>query len=240
MSPAGRTAPEAPASSTRAVDRAMALLSEVCSEPSLTLTECARRTALPPSTALRLLRTLENSGFVTRDPDGSFGAGPRMVQIGTRALSSHRLVALSRPALAGVVDVTGESTYLALPGPGRTAVYAAAHEGTWPIRHSSWIGREVGLDAYAVRSALSGDVAADGYFTTRGQLEPDITAVACAVRSEDRIVAAVTILGPSYRLRGSALSHCGAVIAAAAHRLEVQLGTTPPTARAHQGTRLHA
>ena len=220
-----RTASEAPASSTRAVDRAMALLSEVCSEQSLTLTECARRTSLPASTALRLLRTLENSGFVTRDPDGSFGPGPRMVQIGTRALSSHRLVALSRPALADVVDATGESAYLALPGPGRTAVYAATHEGTWPIRHSSWIGREVGLDAYAVRAALAGEGTPQGYLATRGQLEPDITAVSAPVRSQDRIVAAVTILGPTYRLTGSSLSHCGAVIAAAAHRLEVQLGT---------------
>ncbi len=226
--------PHDPATSTRTVDRALSLLSEVCAEPSLSLTECARRTSLPTSTALRLLRTLEGSGFVTRDPDGSFGAGPRMVQIGTRALSSHRLVALSRPALAGVVDVTGESAYLALPGPGRTAVYAASHEGTWPIRHSSWVGRDVGVDASAVRAALAGDVPEAGFRTSRGRIEPDISAAAASIRSQARVVAAVVVLGPSYRLDESALSECGAVLAHAAHSIEVQLGTTPPTTAVRQ------
>lgn len=218
----------------------MALLSEVCGEPSLTLSDCARRTRLPASTALRLLRTLEHSGFVTRDADGSFGAGPRMVQIGTRALSSHRLLALGRPILADVVDQTGESAYLAIPGPGRTAVYAAAHEGTRPIRHSSWIGREVGVDAHAVRSVLGDEAVPNGYLASRGQLEPDITAVCAPVRSETRVVAAVTILGPSYRLTGSTLSQCGAVLSAAAHSLHVQLGTTAPMMSVRTGAGPHA
>ncbi|MDQ2850981.1 MAG: helix-turn-helix domain-containing protein [Actinomycetota bacterium] len=238
MSKLDPSAVESP-TSTRAVDRAMALLSEVCSEPSLTLSECARRTQLPASTALRLLRTLEGSGFVTRDVRGSFEAGPRMVQIGTRALSVHRILEIARPALATVVDRTGESAYLALPGPGRTAVYAAAHEGTWPIRHSSWIGREVGLDAAAVRAALDGQTDACGYVTSQGRLEPDITAVAAAVRFRDRILAVVTVLGPTYRLTGTALTDCGAVMADVAHDLEQQLGN-PSTMRTPHGVRLNS
>lgn len=217
----------------------MALLSEVCSEPSLTLTDCARRTQLPASTALRLLRTLESSGFVSRDSAGSFEAGPRMVQIGTRALSSNRILQLARPALATVVDRTGESAYLALPGPGRTAVYAAAHEGTWPIRHSSWAGREVGLDASAVRAALLGETGALGYVTSQGRLEPDITAIAAPVRLQNRVLAVVTILGPTYRLTGNVLSDCGAVMTEVAHNLELQLGT-PSTSRTPHGARLNA
>ncbi|MEO6997542.1 MAG: helix-turn-helix domain-containing protein [Terracoccus sp.] len=239
MTASGKTAVEAPASSTRAVDRAMALLSEVCSEPSLTLTDCARRTQLPASTALRLLRTMEASGFVSRDSTGNFEAGPRMVQFGTRALSSNRILQLARPALATVADRTGESAYLALPGPGRTAVYAAAHEGTWPIRHSSWVGREVGLDASAVRAALAGETNAAGYVTSHGRLEPDITAIAAPVRLGDRVLAVVTILGPSYRLTGSVLSDCGAVMTGIAHELELQLGT-PSTTRTPYGARLNA
>ena len=52
---------------TRTVERALALLSEVCAGEAVTLTECARHTGLPASTALRLLRTLESVGFVSRD-----------------------------------------------------------------------------------------------------------------------------------------------------------------------------
>jgi len=58
--PSGRSAP----ASTRAVERAMGLLGEVCAEGEITLSQCARRARLPVSTALRLLRTLETSGFV--------------------------------------------------------------------------------------------------------------------------------------------------------------------------------
>lgn len=178
------SAAPAPSSSTRTVDRAMELLSQVCSEPSLTLMECARRTELPASTALRLLRTLQQSGFVTRDVHGSFEAGPRMVQISIRALSTNRLLALGRPVLADVVERTGESVYLAIPGRGRSAVYAAAHEGTAAIRHISWVGRDVGQDARSVHDVLADVRIPDGYLANRGELEPDVTALAAPVRSE--------------------------------------------------------
>ncbi len=78
-------------SSTRTVERALALLSEVCTREAVTLTECARHTGLPASTALRLLRTLESRGFISRDDDGgSFRAGPRMIQLGATSPRPQR------------------------------------------------------------------------------------------------------------------------------------------------------
>ena len=62
------------------VEWSLEVLSEVCEQESLTLSECARRAHLAPSTALRLLRTLEQAGFVSRSDEGNFGAGPRLIQ----------------------------------------------------------------------------------------------------------------------------------------------------------------
>ena len=47
-----------PTASTRTVDRALDLLAAVTEQPRLSLTEAARATELPASTALRLLRSL--------------------------------------------------------------------------------------------------------------------------------------------------------------------------------------
>src|SRR3954447_20743252 len=133
--------------STRTVERALALLSEVCARGDVTLTECARQTSLPPSTALRLLRTLEAAGFISRDDDGgSFRAGPRMIQLGATALGRNELVRLARPALERIGSATHESAYLSITGVDETAIYIAQVEGTHAVRHSSWIGRSVPME----------------------------------------------------------------------------------------------
>ncbi|MBN3585754.1 helix-turn-helix domain-containing protein, partial [Algoriphagus aestuarii] len=73
--------------STRTVERALALLSVVCEGERPTLAVAARAVELAPSTALRLLRTLEQAGFILKEDDGTYRAGPRLVQLGTHALS---------------------------------------------------------------------------------------------------------------------------------------------------------
>ena len=109
-------------SSTRTVERALALLSEVCTREAVTLTECARHTGLPASTALRLLRTLESAGFISRDDDGgSFRAGPRMIQLGATAVGRNELARLARPALDRIGTATRESAYLSIKGVDETA-----------------------------------------------------------------------------------------------------------------------
>src|SRR5437867_5228254 len=106
--------------STRSVERALALLATVCESETLTLTECARATHLAPSTALRLLRSLEQTGFVHRDDDGGFGPGPRLFQLGAAALGRQALTRLADPALRRIVALTGESAYLSMVGPGES------------------------------------------------------------------------------------------------------------------------
>jgi urocanate hydratase len=217
--------PLAASSSTRTVERALDLLAEVCTNPPVSLTECARRVGLPASTALRLLRTLESAGFVARDARGAFRPGARVIQLGATALGRHSLVELAQPSLSRIVEQTGESTYLVVRGPRNTAVYLAMAEGTHPVRHTSWVGRAIELADLAVGAALDGDVPPAGYVAQRDRLEPDITAIAAPVRRPGGgIAAALNLLGPTYRIDDERAHAYGRIVAAEAARVAALLG----------------
>ena len=116
----------------------------------------------PPSTALRLLRTLETTGFVSKEEFGTYRPGSRLIQLGAQALSSESLIDLARPAMEKLVSETGESAYLSVEGHGDTALYIGIVEGTHSVRHTSWVGRTVPLTSRqpdthsAVMSPLTG------------------------------------------------------------------------------------
>jgi IclR family acetate operon transcriptional repressor len=209
--------------STRTVDRALELLAEVCAEGSITLSEVARRTGLPLSTALRLLRTLESSGFVVRDDGGSFSAGTRLIQLGAYALGRQSLIRLATPAMRRIVERTGESTYLAIVGAGDTAIYIAMVEGTHAVRHTSWVGRSVPLANLAVGRALAGEDR-DGYVAQRDRYEPDVTAIAAPIRWPGGVAGALSVLGPTYRIDDDTMLEYGRIVGAEAQAIGEQLG----------------
>lgn len=205
--------------STRTVERALELLAQVCAERSISLSECARRADLPTSTALRLLRTLEQADFVSRSEQGHFAAGARLIQLGASALSRESLVPLSQPSLRRLVASSGESAYVSVRGPGSTALYAGMVEGTHSVRHSSWVGRTVPLSGTAVGLALAGKVPEVGYVGLRSAVEPDVTAIAAPIRRPDGVVGALSLVGPTYRIDDDQLVGYGELVAAEAHRI---------------------
>ena len=181
----------------------MDLLAEVCDQGEISLADCARRAGLAPSTALRLLRTLEASGLVSRDDRGLFQAGLRLIQLGAAALGRQSLVARAEPAMRRIVEGCGESTYLCLPGPADTAVYAGMVEGLHSVRHTSWVGRSIPLHGSAAGAALRGEVGRNGYAVMRSAVEPDVSAVAAPVYRSGvggTAVAAISVVGPTYRI----------------------------------------
>lgn len=211
---------------TRTVERALGLLSEVCDSEAISLTECARRADVPTSTALRLLRTLEKSGFVIRREDGAFTAGARLLQIGATALGHSSLARLAEPLLRRISDETGESTYLSVRAAGDTAVYIAMAEGTHSVRHTSWIGRSVPMVGLAVGKALTGAIDESGYAAEHDGHEHGVTAVSAPiVRPGGQVVAALSLLGPTYRIDDAAVARYGRILVEATHDLSAQLGT---------------
>jgi IclR family transcriptional regulator, acetate operon repressor len=216
----------APVGSTRTVERALGLLAEVCAEGSISLAECARRTRLPASTALRLLRTLDTAGFVTRDLDGSFRAGGRLIQLGAVALGRQSLVGLAEPGMRRIVAATGESSYLAIAGPGETAIYIAMVEGTHTVRHTSWVGRSILRADLAVGRALQGVPTATGYFAERDRAEPDVTAIVAPIARPGGIAGALSLLGPTYRINDATMQQYGQIVSHEAQHIAEQLGVS--------------
>jgi IclR family acetate operon transcriptional repressor len=221
-----------PSGPTRTVDRALALLAEVCSHDPVNLADAARRTALPASTALRLLRTLESTGFVSRDGAGVFHAGPRMVQLGALAYGRQPLVTEAEPAMRRIVSECGESTYLAVPSTVGTAIYIGMVEGTYSVRHTSWVGRTVSLDGTAVGAAMTGWTGPDGYVALRSAVEVDVAAVAAPVRRAGGpasgpapIVGVLCVVGPSYRLDQDRLEQVGRIVSREALALSERFGS---------------
>ncbi|MEY4173400.1 MAG: hypothetical protein RI900_565 [Actinomycetota bacterium] len=222
----------------RATDRGLALLRVVADHPDgIALADAARAVDLTASTALRQLRSLESAGFASRDADGRFVPGPELLRIARSLAGTVTLTRLAESALTALAEATGESAYLAEASDSRTAVYVAAAPGTHAIRHVSWLGQQVPRRSTAVGAALAGRVAADGAATRSDAVEPGVTAVSAPVHGVDgRIVAAISVVGPSFRLTGTALQHAQACVAQQARTLSAAAGApAPATAGSRSG-----
>lgn len=227
--PEQRTATDVP----RSVGRAFELLEIVVEAGDLNLTTAASRAGLTPTTALRHLRALEALGYVRRGADGDYAAGPAVVRLAARARDEGpvaRLVAAAQPVLDELTATTGESSYLAVVD-GDQALYVATAESNQTIRHVGWVGRTVPLAGTAVGAALRGG---DGPQHRRGSIEPDIAAVAQPVTGGDRVVAAISVIAPAYRMDDRAVASTEAALARAVDRLRAELDLTPTRSAASE------
>ena len=169
-------------------------------------------------------RSLEAAGFAVRGKDGDWEPGPELLRIARSLVAHATLPRLAAPMLAELAGATGESVYLAEPVDATTAVYVAMEAGSFAIRHVSWLGRTVPRRGSAVGQALAGRVDADGVVVVEDAVEPGITAVAAPVRgTSGAIEAAVSLVGPSFRLDGQALAEARQLVAHSAARLHSQL-----------------
>lgn len=113
----GKVAARDPASrsgSVQSVDRALSLLEALAEdEEGCRLVDLAGRTRLSPSTAHRLLTTLQKRQFVQFDPtDGLWHVGRQSFMVGTRFVRRRNFVATALPYLRRLRDLTRETANL--------------------------------------------------------------------------------------------------------------------------------
>ncbi|HEY5662645.1 MAG TPA: helix-turn-helix domain-containing protein [Ilumatobacter sp.] len=207
----------------RSVGRAFDLLEIVVAHGETNLTTAAARAGLTPTTALRHLRALESRGYVRRDTDGNFSAGPTVLRLAATARADGpfaRLIRAAQPVLDQLTARTGESSYLAVRD-GDRAVYLATCESARSIRHVGWVGKAVPLAGTAIGEALAG---LPGARSRSGAVETDIAAVARAVPDGDVVVAAVSIIGPAHRMTRAAVAAAAVALQDAVDRLTGDLG----------------
>jgi urocanate hydratase len=197
----------------------------------MTLTEAASAVGLVPSTALRQLRSLEAAGLLVRDDDDQlYRPGPRLIELSRTVFVGRSLAGVAQPFLDELSLLTGESAYLAIAESPRTAVYVAMAPGRHALRHSGWLGRGFPTASTAVGAALRARIDADGTVSREGTIEPGITAIGAPVRSPSGVVAAINLVGPSFRLVGDELAAARRAVSAAAVGLSATLGHGPGTA----------
>ncbi|MCE7481645.1 hypothetical protein LZG07_06835 [Microbacterium profundi] len=142
---------------------------------------------------------------------------------------------LTWPAMGRLVAQTGESVYLSVRGQPGTATYIATLEGTRAVRHRSWMGASIPLEGSAAGLVLSGAPLPDGYAVVEGGVQTDSTAVAVPIRSDGRILAAISIVAPSFRCTPGAIADWGALLQAETSELFAVTSTSAGAAVGHSG-----
>ena len=194
------------------VARAIALLDVLAeSNGGARVNELARRIGVNPSTASRLLGTLEAGGLVEREPGGPYRLGLKLVALSDRVLGQLDVRELARPWLIWLVEETGETATLSVPGggeaitvdfvPSRSSVASLARLGRPSVAHATAAGKVMlalggppaegrgELTAFTDRTITDPRALADeldrirsaGLAEAVGEREPDLNALAAPV-----------------------------------------------------------
>lgn len=123
-----------------AVDHALTLLAALRDHPSLAVRESAELLGVAPSTAHRLLTTMQANGFVVQDPGTRrYGAGPALLAVALASLRRIDVGRVARPHLSALAAETRETVSLAV-AEGTNVRFIDSVEGPEVVRVSSRAG----------------------------------------------------------------------------------------------------
>jgi len=174
-------------------------------------------------------RVLEHWGYVSRASDGQYSLGQRFVQsrVVNDQTSVEDLIDASGPIMGLLTEQTSESSYLAVPSPANTCTFLREVQSSLPIRYvgfDGWEGRTVPMGGSVTGEVLEGRVPDPGYVVMVAVEDPDATVIGAPVRNaQGRIVAALSIAGPSFQMGEQAVAALGAAVCSAADELSAQL-----------------
>ncbi|MCG8559970.1 MAG: helix-turn-helix domain-containing protein [Hyphomicrobiales bacterium] len=153
--PRGRprsTGPGQPSGSVQSLDRALALLKLVAASDGIGLTDLSQRAGIAPSTAHRLLTTLQAHGFVDyREAQGHWLIGVEAFRAGSAFVRRTKVADMGRAVMRRLMESCGETVNLAIEQDG-DVVFISQVETHEPIRaffrpgtrgpaHASGIGK---------------------------------------------------------------------------------------------------
>jgi DNA-binding IclR family transcriptional regulator len=246
--------------SVRAVERALDILSCFTrDEPIRSLTQIAERVGMSKSTVHRLLATLENKRFITRDKvTGSYRLGFRFVEMAS--LVDKDLQQWAQPYLQRLSSECGETVDMSVLE-GSSVIYLHVIESPQRVKIAAAVGQRLpafctasgralmaylpedqvarilgeGLPKYTDHTPGTIDAVLDDLRLTRGrgfsmseeEYEKDIHAVAAPILGIDnRPLAAIAIVGPSYRLTRERMLILGQSIRATTETIAREVGHT--------------
>lgn len=152
--PRGRPRGSEPGGSVQALDRALSLLELLADADGLTLTELAHKAEMAPSTAHRLLTTLEGRGFADQDREqGTWRIGVGAFRVGSAFLRNRKVVTMGRAVMRGLMEATGETVNLGIAD-GAEVVFISQFESHAPMRAFFRPGRRGPIHASGLGKAI--------------------------------------------------------------------------------------
>jgi len=139
----------------QSLTRGLSLLEALArAEGGLTLTDLAQRVQLAPSTAHRLLATLEKMGYVYQGGEmGRWYIGLQAFTVGTSFLANRDFVAQSHPYMRRLMEQSGETANLGIID-GTEAVFIDQVQCREMMRTIVKLGSRVPLHASGVGKAI--------------------------------------------------------------------------------------
>ncbi|MCR9257744.1 MAG: IclR family transcriptional regulator [Alphaproteobacteria bacterium] len=138
----------------QALDRGLQLLSLLSKEQRATLTELALRVGMPPSSAHRLLMTLQHHGFAEFDENTQeWMIGIEAFRTGSAYLKRTGLMEASHDIMRNLMETTGETANLAIADSG-DVVFISQVESHNPIRAFFRSGTRSHMHASGIGKAL--------------------------------------------------------------------------------------
>jgi DNA-binding IclR family transcriptional regulator len=242
-----------------AVERALSVLEALADAGGeLGTNELARRTRVNPSSVSRLLATLAAGGYVEHDDDsGRYRLGVRLLQLGNVVLAGLDLRELARPHLEALVDETGETATLSVPGErdavtvdfvqSESSVQSVARLGRPSVAHATAAGKVLlafgdvslpsgRLERFTSRTitdsgklaAAVDQVRAQGWADAAGERERDLNAIASPVfGAEGGLAGILGLQGPDGRFDREARRSAVEALLAHGQTLSQALGSRP-------------
>jgi IclR family acetate operon transcriptional repressor len=147
--------PERQAGQVQSLVRALTLLEHLSQrEHGATLTDAAQAAGLAASTAHRLLKSLEQMGFVAQDEErGLWFVGVKAFTVGSAFVRARDVVAIARPFMRELMELSQETVNLAVLDQGEP-VYLTQVECRQMIRAHALPGARAPVHCSGVGKAL--------------------------------------------------------------------------------------
>jgi len=220
------------------VERALTVVDAFSeADHSLTLTELSRRTGFYKSTILRLSESLEKFGYLYRLDDGSFRLGPKPLLLAALYQRHFRTVDVVPRALRKLVEDLGESaSFFIRDGERRICLHRVdsprhirdtVHEGDGLPLNAGAAGHVI--LAFSAQPGERYDAIRESFFAaSSGERDGETAAVACPVfGASQKLMGAVSISGPRYRLEDMPAERILPVLFAEARELTRTFGGNP-------------
>jgi DNA-binding IclR family transcriptional regulator len=144
-----------PSSLNQSVRKAITLLRAAAEDRNANVSSLARASGLPRATALRMIQTLEQEGFLLRIPgDDHVLLGPELLRLARNTDEQLLLREVSRPIIGDLVATVRETVILSVVAPngGLDVVYQV--DAPAQLRPQSWVGQRFPLHASASGKVL--------------------------------------------------------------------------------------